>query len=235
MSGPLPPVLYKYLPLEYAIAMVNRGEVMFSTLAWFQNLEDLERGDGLEGAHKYFPVGGLEITRTARDGQDHPPVTFTRPNDSLQSKAKGSDHIFIYSTSLREGLTQFNHGTMPSVCVEIHNPVMFLARLRAVLRLTAKAKIGTLIHDKVGYYSFQGPPGNIYALPHRLTMHKHDGFREQQEYRIAFGIRKNVFDFQHIDYHLVGEGIPRPTQILDETYHRWKLRLGSLEHCSRVL
>ena len=39
MSGPLP-VVYKYLPLEYAVAMSERGELMFSTLSWFQNFED---------------------------------------------------------------------------------------------------------------------------------------------------------------------------------------------------
>lgn len=228
-------MLYKYLPLEYATAMVDCGELMFSTLAWFQNLEDRERGDEFESTHKYFPVGGLEITRTERDGEQHPPVTFTRPNESLQSKAKGSAHIFIYSTSLRQGLTQFNNGTTPNACVEIHNPMMFLARLRGVLRLAPKAKIATLIHDKVRYYSFADPSGNVYALPDRLTMHKHGGFREQHEYRIAFGTKRNVFDFEHIDYHLIREGIPQPREILNESDHRWKLTMGSLAHCCRLL
>jgi hypothetical protein len=165
---------------------------MFSTLSWFQNLEDRERGDEFEGTHKYFPVGGLEITRTERDGRPHPPVTFTYPNQSLQSKATGSDHIFIYSTSLRPGLTQFGNAAVPTACVEIYDPAKFVLRLRAVLRRTPRAKVETLIHDEVRYYSFADPPGNVYALPDRLTMHKHDGFGNQHEYRIAFGTKRDV-------------------------------------------
>ena len=68
MSGALPSVLFKYLALPHAHAMLDAGELMFSTLSWFQNLEDPDRGDGFEGTHKYFPIGGLEATRLARDG-----------------------------------------------------------------------------------------------------------------------------------------------------------------------
>jgi hypothetical protein len=145
MSGPLPTVLYKYLPREHADSLVDRGELMFSTLSWFQNLEDPERGDEFEGKHKYFPIGGLEITRTERDGRAHPPITFTSRDQSLHSKAKGSDDIFIYSTSLRPGLTQFGNAAAPAVCVEIYDPAKFLLRLCAVLRRTPKAKVETLI------------------------------------------------------------------------------------------
>ncbi|MQA31682.1 MAG: hypothetical protein GEU82_17920 [Luteitalea sp.] len=111
---------------------------------------------------------------------------------------------------------------------------MLLARLRAGLRLTPKAKTSTLSHDEVRYYSFADPPGNVYALPDRLAMHKHDGFREQHEYRIAFGTRRDVFDFEHIDYQLAVEGTHQPRQALDGS-HRWKLTLGSLADCCRLL
>ena len=235
MSGPLPRVLYKYLPREHADSLVDRGELMFSTLSWFQNLEDRERGDEFEGTHKYFPVGGLEITRTERDGRPHPPVTFTCPNRSLQSKAKGSDQIFIYSTSLRPGLTQFGDAGVPTACVEIYDPAKFVLRLRAVLRRTPRAKVETLIHDEVRYYSFVDPPRNVYTLPDRLTMHKHEGFRDQHEYRIAFGTRRDVFDFEHVDYALAGEGIRQPTRALKDSDHRWKLRIGALYDCARML
>ncbi len=49
MSGLLPTVLYKYLPSQYANALIEEGEVMFSTLSWFKQLEDQRRGDLLEG------------------------------------------------------------------------------------------------------------------------------------------------------------------------------------------
>jgi hypothetical protein len=62
MSGTLPGILYKYLPRQYADAMIERGELMCSTLAWFQNYEDDQRGDRFEGTRKYFPVSGLQVT-----------------------------------------------------------------------------------------------------------------------------------------------------------------------------
>ena len=111
--------LYKYLPSRYAETMVTRGDVMFSTLAWFQNYEDDQRGDRFEGTRKYFPVGGLEVTRTERDGKPHPPVSFKASTESLQSRARGHNHIFIYSTSLQSGLN-FDDA---DACVEIYDPV----------------------------------------------------------------------------------------------------------------
>jgi len=235
MSGALPPVLYKYLPLAYAQAMIERGALVFSTLSWFQNFEDHERGDEFEGTHKYFPVGGLEGTRTERDGKPHPPVTFKLPNDSLQSKAKGRDHIFIYSTSLRSGLTQFSNPTTPSLCVEIYNPMMFFTRLRAVLQLTPGAKPQTLIHDTVNYYSVADPPGNVHALPDRLVMNKHERFRDQHEYRFAFGRKRDVFDFENVEYQLVRDRSRQPRQILNERDHRMLVKVGSLADCCRLL
>ena len=108
------------------------------------------------GTHKYFPLNGVEITRVARDGQPHAPVKITLPSDSLQSKARGRDHIFVYSTSPKPNLTVFEKpGELPNACVEIYDPVKFLARLRSVVRLLPKAKASTLIHDQVRYYSLR--------------------------------------------------------------------------------
>ena len=87
MSSPLPATLYKYLPGRYAASMIDRGELMFSTLAWFQNYEDDQRGDRFEGTRKYFPVGGLDTTRTERDGKTHQPVSFKAPTESLPRAA----------------------------------------------------------------------------------------------------------------------------------------------------
>ncbi len=132
MSSPLPGTVYKYLPGHYAAAMVDRGELMFSTLAWFQNYEGDQRGDQFEGTRKYFPVGGLDITPTERGGKTHQPVSFKSPSESLQSRATGHNHIFIYSTSLQPRLA-FDGA---DACVEIFDPVKFAARLRSLCRLT---------------------------------------------------------------------------------------------------
>ncbi len=182
MSGPLPRILYKYLPRRYADRMINGAELMFSTLAWFQNYEDDQRGDRFEGTRKYFPVGGLDVTRTERNGKPHPPISFKAPTESLQSRARGHNHIFIYSTSLQSGLA-FDGA---DACVEVYDPVTFVARLRSTLETHRSAKAETLIHDEVRYYDFGVPPDHVWALPHLLAIHKHNAFSGQREYRFAF-------------------------------------------------
>jgi hypothetical protein len=231
MSGPLPRTLYKYLPSRYAAAMIDRGELMFSTLAWFQNYEDEQRGDRFEGTRKYFPVGGLDITRTERDGKPHQLVSFKAPTESLQSRVTAHNHIFIYSTSLQPGLA-FD-GT--DACIEIYDPVKFVARLRSTLQTHRSAKAETLIHDEVKYYDFVSPPDNVWALPHLLAMHKQKVFSGQCEYRFAFGIRRNVFNFEHVDCFIVREGETFPIPDLEASHHRKVSRTGSLADCCRLV
>jgi hypothetical protein len=235
MSSPLPAVLYKYLPLEYATDMRDRGDLMFSTLTWFQNVEDQERGDEYEGTRKYFPVGGLHGTRLQSDVDHRAPVPFVLPNHSLHSLARGGDRIFMYSLSRKPDLTQFELTGGHHACVEIHSPATFLAQLRSVLRRIPVAKVATLIHDEVRYYSFDDPPENVHALPDRLTMHKSLAFKDQHEYRIAFGTRRDVFDFENVDYLIVREDERRRRRVLKEPEHRWKLTVGSLAQCCRLL
>jgi hypothetical protein len=231
MSGPLPRTRYKYLPRRYATAMIDRGELMFSTLAWFQNYEDNQRGDRFEGTRKYFPVGGLDVTRTERDGRPHPPVSFKSPTESLQSRATGHNHIFIYSTSVQSGLA-FDGA---DACVEIYDPAKFVTRLRSALQTHSSAKAETLIHDEVKYYAFETPPDNVWALPHLLVMHKHDGFLDQSEYRFAFGIRRNVFNLEHVDCFIVRDGETFPIVKLEPAHHRKTIKIGSLADCCRLM
>lgn len=231
MSGPLPPTLHKYLPRRYAHSMIEKGELMFSTLAWFQSYEDDQRGDRFEGTRKYFPVGGLAVTRTERDGKPHPPVSFRTPNESLQSRARGRNHIFIYSTSLQSGLG-FDGA---DACVEICDPVRFVARLRSALQADGGAAAETLIHNQVKYYDFAAPPDNVWPLPHLLATHKHNGFSEQREYRFAFGIRRNVFNLEHVDCFVVREGETFPIEQLRAEHHRKVIRTGSLADCCKLI
>lgn len=233
MSGPLLRTLYKYLPRRYAATMIDRGELMFSTLAWFQNYEDDQRGDRFEGTRKYFPVGGLDVTRTERDGKPHPPVSFKASTESLQSRARGHNHIFIYSTSLQTGLALALDGA--DACVEIYDPVKFVTRLRSKLQTHRSAKAETLIHDEVKYYAFEAHPDNVWALPHLLAMHKHNAFSGQREYRFAFGIRRNVFNFEHVDCFIVREGETFPILDLEAAHHRKVIRAGSLADCCRLM
>jgi|SRR5688572_11989330 len=232
MSGELPPTLYKYLEAQYAESMLQEGALMFSSLSWFQSIEDPVRGDGLEGTSKYFPAKGLDITKYA--GAGGPPVSQVNlPLHSLVSKAGRCDSIFIYSASLTRGLNQFDQPGKANVCVEIYNTVRFRQRLRIALnRRQPRGK--TFIHDKVQYYSLEEPSETAHALPDRLTMCKHERFRDQAEYRFAFGTRSDVFDFDRVNYQLIREGHSQPRQILEDSVHRLLLKIGSLVDCCRV-
>ena len=118
-----------------------------------------------------------------------------------------------------------------------HTPV----EREAVLRLRGGRDVPririrqTLIHDEVKYYDFASPPGSVWALPHLFAMHKHNGFQRQSEYRIAFGIRKNVFNLEHVDCFIVREGETFPILKLEAAHHRKTVRTGSLADCCRLM
>ena len=77
MCGPLPKTLYKVLPQQFARRLLDVGEMMWSTLTYFQHVLDQTRGDPFEGSLRYFPAEGLKVTRTERNGrQDHAEFTL---------------------------------------------------------------------------------------------------------------------------------------------------------------
>ena len=123
----------------------------------------------------------------------------------------------------------------PNACVEIHNPAALFLRLRATLGRWSATRAETLIHDEVSYWSPVNPPGNVYALPHRLTMNKHEDYREQCEYRFAFGDQRNVFDFQNVELSIRQEGMSEPRPSLDPAKHRLLIRVGPLADCCRLV
>jgi len=229
LSGPLPPVVYKVLPEEHARSLVDEGEMMWSTLAYFQKSEEAERGDECEGRHTYFPINGLEVNRTQRAGLPDN-ATFVLPEHGLVSKAAQSHGIFVYSLTVEPTL-EIGAAADRSV-VEIFDPAQFVRRVRAALPWRWA---DTLIHDTVRYWSSANPPEAVWALPHMLTTHKRDDYAHQKEYRLAFGIWRSVFDFENVECFILNKDTRWPTSRLNERQHRKKLRLGGLEDCCRLL
>lgn len=131
----------------------------------------------------------------------------------------------------QNGLT-FNEA---DACVEMFDPVKFVGRLHSTLQTHLSAKAETLIHDEVKYYDFEAPPDNVWALPHLLTLHKHNGFSGQREYRFAFGIRRTVFNLEHVDCFIVREGETFPIPKLETAHHRKVIKTGSLVDCCRMI
>lgn len=231
MSGPLPSVLFKVLPEVYARRLVEIGEMMWSTLAWFQNEEDPNRGDKFEATRRHFPPDGLAVTRTERDGRpDY--ATFTLSGHGNQWRPVRSKHIFIYSTTLDPNLVLGDPAAQ--TCVEIFNPTELVERVRLALARNRKARPETLIHDVVRYWSSDKPPEEIWAFPHMLTLHKHEQHSWQREYRFAFGTRADVFDFENVDCRVLSDDIHPPRYDVESQCHRMKLLLGSLKDCCRV-
>jgi hypothetical protein len=232
LSGPLPDVLYKVLPRQFAETFLQHGEMMWSTLAWFQYQEDPDRGDALEGTRRYFPAPGLRVTRVEPDGRPGNREMLL-PNHGLQLRARRHRHIFIYSTTTDPGLDMGDVETRARV--KIFNPSVLLARLREVLKAHPRAKPATLLHDSVQYWAADYELDTEHSLPHRLVLLKHESYRHQREYRFAFGIRNDVFDFDHVDSLVSGSN-----HVLEAGYHpgdqghRLKLRLGALHDCCQI-
>jgi hypothetical protein len=232
MSGPLPPILYKVLPETRARRLVHQGEMMWSTLSWFQNEEDDYRGDKSEGSRRYYPVNGLPINRFERNGRPDN-ASFTLSSHGIVSRARQSNHIFIYSMTLDPMLAIGDPSDR--ACIEIFDPMTFVRRVRDAVKQHRKARPETFIHDRVQYWASENPPGNVWPLPHLLTMHKHEDHEWQREFRLAFGIRANVFDFENVECFIVEKDFHWPRLILDPPSHRKKLHLGALEDCCRLL
>jgi len=231
----LPQTLYKYLDLQYAESLIARGVVRFSSLSWFldfEDNEDEERGDAFEGRRKYFPVNGITVTK-----QHEPP--FTIPDGSFQSAARDRDSIFVLSTSvelsqaLAEKFRRPEHVEM--ACVEICDPIAFAARLEASLKKRSPIQHLTFFYDRVTYYSFEDDPNPIWALPHRLVMHKQKRFDDQKEYRFTFGTKKQAFKPYRIEAVIEQEGFRRPKPRLDPKKHCTDLVLGPMAGICRVV
>lgn len=232
LRGPLPAVLYKVLPRVYAERLVGEGEMMWSTLRWFQNEEHPDRGDEFEGTHRHFPEDGLRLTRREHLGRPDS-TAMLLPDEGIHSAARKAHHIFIYSMTLDQTVSIGDDPTM--VRVEIFDPQKLIELLSKTLQRHPKARASTLIYDTVDYWSTTDEIGPTYALPHLITMRKQKRFEGQREYRFAFGIRANVFDFENVDYQTRHKDYRDVRERLDPQRHRLKLRLGPLQDCCRLL
>ncbi len=231
MSDPLPPVLFKALPLKYAGRLVERGEMMWSTLTWFQNQEDPARGDVFEATRRNFPTGGQGVTRFERHGRpDHEQLHFD--GHGTQWRPAQSRHIFIYSMTLDGELNLGDSAT--DAMVEIFDPSVLIQHVHSALHLHRSARPSTLIHRAVSYYDDVDELGPIHSLPHLLAASKHSTHAWQREYRLAFGTRADVFDFEHVEGSLLPrDAVPVP-RVLDSQSDRMRLRLGGLSDCCRI-
>jgi hypothetical protein len=214
--------LYKYLPYQYAEAFVANGEVLFHSLPYFLACEHDERGDDLEGTHTYEPATGLDITMQTGEKR--------RRQGSFRSSVKEPEKLFIFSTSTLLS-ADLAWRFQADACIEITDIGTFVARLRTALRRKPRAKLKTLIHEKVTYYRIEDPPREVWALPERIVMHKPQRFADQCEYRFAFSTKADAFEFENVNLTLV-QG--QPARLPLDSYPPMRLKLGPMSDCCRI-
>lgn len=211
------PPLFKYLPSKYLAAFVERGELLFRSLSYFRNYEELQvRGDRHEGQRLFAPAKGLEITKTESGERLLLPWAF---ESSVHDR-----EIFVFCLShvRSEQLAQEFHA---DVCVEVHEPVVLLSRVRAALQLRRWVKHARLLHGGVEYYSPEAPPLAEWAVPERMIMRKTVNYGHQQEYRLAFA-RGAALQVNNVKTQITATpGASQPTL---EGHPEHLLRLGSL-------
>lgn len=217
MVRPIVAPLYKYLPSKYLDAFVGRGELLFRALSYFRNYEEQRfRGDKHEGRRLYSPPQGLEISNLTTGEQINLPWSF---ESSVREK---EIFVFCFSQELSAELArEFD----ADVCVEIHNPVALLAKVRAALRLRKWVKNGRLLHGKVDYYSQSEAPLAEWAVPERMVMRKTNEFSRQREYRLAFA-RGDALRVNNVMTQITAT--PGATQLTLDEHPEHILRVGSL-------
>ncbi len=170
--------LFKYLPAQYLDAFMGRGELLFRSLSYFRNYEELEvRGDQHEGRRLYSPPQGLEINNLTTGEKIRLPGAF---ESSVQDR-----EIFVFCLS-QERSAELARDFNTDVCVEIHNPTALLAKVRSALMLRKWIKNARLLHGAVTYYSPEEAPFAEWAVPERMVLQKTTRFTQQHEYRLAF-------------------------------------------------
>lgn len=217
------PTLFKYLPSKFLDAFVGQGEILFRSLSYFRNYEEIKvRGDRHEGRRLYQPPQGLEITKVDTGEKSLLPWAF-------ESCVKDREiFVFCLSTKFSEGLAQ-EFGA--DACVSIHDPVALIARIRAALSLRRWVKHGCLLHQPVDYYSPSEAPFAEWAVPERMVMRKTTEYSYQNEYRLAFA-RGNALQVNNVDALITSTpGSSEPTL---SGHPEHKLRVGSLARICTV-
>lgn len=209
--------LYKYLPPKYVDAFVGRGELLFRSLSYFRNYEELHvRGDRFEGRRVFNPTAGLELTKVETDEKLLLPWAF-------EASVRDRDiYVFCLSQTFSLELAQ-EFGA--DACVEIKDPIALIARIRSSLRLRMWVKHSRLLHGPVDYYSPEEPPVAEWAVPERMVMRKTTDYVRQAEYRLAFA-RGDAFQINNVDTQITAK--PGATQLMLEGHPQHILRLGSL-------
>jgi len=188
----LDPIFKYFTEEDHARAFINKGQMLFRTLAYFRALEfDEERGDPNDGELNFRPDNGLQLTK--EDGS-----VVAMPGWRFVSSGSPSDmFVFCASTELSEKIAK----KLGPFCVEIFDPVFLVAKLRARLRIRSQFDARNVYFKTVDYRDLNAEPKADWALPERMAFIKPKEFEDQQEFRFVIG-KKRVFDVQNVEIKL---------------------------------
>ena len=116
-------------------------------------------------------------------------------------------------------------------CIEIRDVEKFALRLRTALRPNPRVKLRTLRQGSVKYYETENPPEAVWALPDEIILHKRVTYAHEEEYRFAFSLKADAFDFENVNLQLTTGPTAR---IPMGTYPQMLVKLGSIQDFCRV-
>jgi len=191
--------LFKYFTRScYANDFLD-GKLLFRSLAYFRDDEDLARGDQYEGTTVFRPEGGLHIHNQTHRTHSTLPLSF-------ESSVKAHE-IFVYcvSQTFSPALVQ-EFGAV--ACVEITQISVFCERIRSALPASATFKTRA-----VDYYAASQEGSPRWALPDAIATSKLDYWARQNEYRFLFSLT-GALGFEEVKLRLVDRN-QRPARIPD--------------------
>lgn len=214
--------LFRYFSEEHASDFVQKGTVLFRSLTYFRDYEDVGvRADEYEGTLVHQMQEGVAINNLTA-GALSLPYRF-------ESTVK-EDEIFVYcmSTELSPEIAQ-RFGA--DIAIEILDLSKFLNCLRTALSLRRRFRVDQLVHEDVRYYDWHEPPIVDWALPERIAMKKPKSFSWQKEYRFAVPI-KDAFRVGNVKNNLVPIGSNRMFRA--KAHPQQFLNLGNLSRICKI-
>jgi len=205
-----PYTLFKYLPCQYAEAVIKKEKLLFRNLSYFRQYEDRLRDDPIEGIHVDSPEKGLTITNLTQGFSITGNFSFLNSIDQ--------NRVFIFCLSKKYSIELYDEFSSDT-CIVINNPRHFFARChRAVMKLENRGIIDKkgLLHRSVDYYKFHLAVERSVKDPLNLPFFKASNFSHQEEYRLVFGypgafvLTERIIDNDAFDFSAdIRNGLPK--------------------------
>lgn len=207
--------IYKYLPSKFREEFINKGDILFRNLTYFNNYEDNnKRGDVFDGGIYHNPINGFEVKNITQSKEVKLKNSFSYID---------TDDIFVCCFSKRLDLVLFKEFDT-DCCIEILNPIEFTKRIGKTLKVTH------FDYDEITYYNTIENHHHIINKPETIPFFKTLNFEPQQEYRYLFSDNKIKSEIKFSTVSLINEQILEPKGIGKEI----KLEIGSLKDIVKI-